>query len=66
MAFPAVWMPYDDHEWFKDSFFNQHPKKVFEEGKFNKVPTMIGMTKDEGILGSAWFYNNLEKFRDFW
>ena len=27
---------------------------------------MIGLTKDEGILGSAWFYNSPERFREFW
>ena len=50
----------------KDSFFIQDAVKVIEDGNFNVVPTMIGLTKDEGILGSAWFYNNLDKFREFW
>ena len=65
-SFPLVWGPYDDHDWYKDSFFNEDPKEVFEDGKFNVVPTMIGLTKDEGILGSAWFYNSPERFREFW
>ena len=40
--------------------------KVIEEGNFNVVPTMIGLTKDEGILGSAWFLKNPDKFKEFW
>ena len=58
-------MPYNDHI-LKDSFFGDDPRKVFEDGTFNVVPTMIGLTKDEGILTSSWFYNNPERFREFW
>ena len=66
LPFPFVWVPYDDHDWLKDSFFAEDPKKIFEDGTFNVVPTMIGLTKDEGILTSSWFYNNPERFREFW
>ena len=61
-----IWVPYDDHEWCKDSFFAKDPRKIFEDGTFNVVPTMIGLTKDEGILSSSGFYNNPERFREFW
>ena len=61
-----IWAPYDDHDWIKDSFFKQDAVKVIEEGNFNVVPTMIGLTKDEGILGSAWFLKNPNKFKEFW
>ena len=65
-AFPIIWMPYDDHDLLKNSFFTKHPRKVFEDGEFTAVPTMIGVTKDEGLLQSAWFYNNPDKIRNFW
>ena len=65
-AFPIIWMPYDDHDLLKDPFFTKHPRKVFEDEEFTAVPSMIGVTKDEGLLQSAWFYNNPDKIRNFW
>ena len=66
ISFPIIWMPYDDHDWIKESFFPQHPRKILEDGNFNAVPTMIGMTKDEGLLVSSAFYKNPEKIEKFW
>ena len=65
-TFPIIWLPYDDHQWIKESFFTQEPSKVIENGNFNLVPTMIGSNKDEGILGSASFYKNPDKLKNFW
>ena len=39
---------------------------MFESGDFNAVPTMIGLTKDEGIYASNYFFKNQDKFRQFW
>ena len=41
------------------------PRKLFENGQFNAVPTMIGMTKDEGLLRSHAFYENADLFNYF-
>ena len=59
-------MPYDDNDWLQDSFFTKHPRDIFEDGEFTAVPTMIGTTKDEGLLQAAWFYNNPDKINKFW
>ena len=64
--FPLVWIPYDDHGLVSDPFFSQHPRKIFEKGQFNAVPTMIGMTRDEGLLRSHAFYQNKDLFEYFW
>ena len=67
--FPLVWLPYDDHDRVKDPFFALHPRKIFETGQFNKVPTMIGLTEDEGIYAGGvqdikkfWYVNSLYYF----
>ena len=64
--FPLIWLPYDDSGSVKNPFFSQHPRKVFETGQFNVVPTMIGITKDEGLLRSHAFYENSDLFNYFW
>ena len=58
---PLVWLPYDDHDSVKDPFFALHPRKIFETGQFNKVPTMIGFTKDEGIYAGG-----VQDIKKFW
>ena len=65
MAYPAVWSPHDDHEYVKDSFFAKHPRDVLKTGQFSKVPIMIGVNKDEGVLHSATLLQNPEKFEYF-
>ncbi|BES88792.1 alpha/beta hydrolase fold [Nesidiocoris tenuis] len=37
-------------------FLTEDPKKIFEEGRYHKVPTMVGFTKHEGtlILGNIY------------
>ena len=47
------------------SFTNSNPRTIFENGQFNVVPTMIGMTKDEGLLRSHAFYENTDLFNYF-
>ena len=66
LTFPNIWVPYDDHDKINNSFFAKHPRKIFESGEFNVVPTMIGLTKDEGLYASNYFYKNHDKFREFW
>jgi len=63
--FPLIWLPYDDSASVKNPFFSLHPRKLFENGQFNAVPTMIGMTKDEGLLRSHAFYENTDLFNYF-
>ena len=65
MAYPLVWSPQDDHEYVKDSFFANHPVNVLKSGKFNQVPLMIGVNKDEGVLHSATMLQNPELFEYF-
>jgi hypothetical protein len=54
MAFPCIWAPTHDHEFNKDPFFADKPRKVLEEGGFNEVPIMIGLTKNEGLINTAF------------
>ena len=53
MAYPLVWNPVMDFEYAKNPFFAQEPVELMVNGKFNKVPTMIGTVKDEGLLHTA-------------
>jgi len=34
----------------KDAFLTESPDKLFSEGRFNKVPHIITVTKDEGLM----------------
>lgn len=64
LVYPQIWAPDDDSSFMKDSFFAQNPLEIFTSGTFNKVPTMIGATKDEGFLYTATYPgdpNNFEK-----
>ena len=64
--FPLVWLPYDDHKAVKNSFFSDNPLNTFKNGKFNVVPTMIGLTKDEGLLQGQAFFKDETLFERFW
>ena len=58
MAFPVVWAPVSDFMYVKNPFFAQDPLKLMVTGQFNKVPTMIGTVKDEGLLHTATLMQN--------
>ena len=60
LAFPIIWTPSDDSKISKDPFFAKHPKKIYENGEFVKVPTMLGSTKDEGLLIASMLKRNPE------
>lgn len=59
-AFPNVWGAYDDHDLVSDPFFADSPRKIFEKGLFIQVPTIVGATRDEGILNSGPLLANPE------
>ena len=68
LAFPIIWTPSDDSK-TRDPFFAKHPKKVYESGDFVQVPTMLGSTKDEGLLISSMLRRNpefLDTINDHW
>ncbi|KAL3282168.1 hypothetical protein HHI36_005363 [Cryptolaemus montrouzieri] len=44
----------------QDAFLADYPAKLFEAKKFNDVPFMTGITKDEGLLTSSVFVNKPE------
>jgi hypothetical protein len=54
MAFPCIWAPTHDHEFNMDPFFVDKPRKVLKQGGFNQVPIMIGITKNDGLLNTAF------------
>ena len=58
MAFPVVWAPVSDFMYVENPFFEQDPLKLMVTGQFNKVPTMIGTVKDEGLLHTATLMQN--------
>ena len=58
MAFPVVWAPVSDFMYVKNPFFEQDPVELMVTGQFNKVPTMIGTVKDEGLLHTATLMQN--------
>ena len=58
MAFPVVWSPVTDFAFAKNPFFSQDPHKLMVNGQFNKVPTMIGTVKNEGLLHTATLMQN--------
>ena len=57
-----IWAPTDDHEYAKESFFAKHPREIFNSGEFNIVPTMVGATKDEGLLYTANHFVDPNKY----
>ena len=57
LVFPIIWTPSDDSK-TTDPFFAKHPKKVYESGDFVQVPTMLGSTKDEGLLITSMLRRN--------
>ena len=63
---PLVWIPYDDSQKVKDSFFQENPVSTLKKKSYNAVPTMIGLTKDEGLLQAGHFINDAEVFKNFW
>ena len=65
MAYPVIWAPTDDHDKVKDPFFAKHPRDIFTTGQFNVVPTMIGATRDEGLLSSAQYLANPDLFQPY-
>lgn len=65
MAYPLVWTAYDDSHVVMDPFFADNPRRLFERGQFNSVPTMIGITKDEGLIQSTQFLKHPELFHNF-
>ena len=66
ITWPVTWQPTDDHDYVKNPFFKDHPRNVISSGKFNKVPTMIGANKDEGLLTSILYLAEPEKYKNFY
>ncbi|XP_065579084.1 carboxylic ester hydrolase-like isoform X2 [Artemia franciscana] len=48
--FPIRAAPVVDGNFRSQPFLPQHPRDLFASGNFNKVPTISGVTKDEGLL----------------
>ncbi len=69
MAYPLVWRPTYDKSYSKDPFFKHDPVTSIAQGHFNRVPTMIGSLKDEGLLNTATMLQDpglLEYFKTHW
>ena len=48
---PNPWLPIIDAKHVKkDPFIPENPVELIKKGQFNKMPTMIGHTKNEGTL----------------
>ena len=48
---PNPWLPIIDAKHVKkDPFIPENPIDIIKKGQFNKMPTMIGHTKNEGKL----------------
>ena len=43
------WLPVVEHNFGQERFFTADPNKLFESGKFNRVPVIVGITADEFI-----------------
>ena len=57
-----IWMGVLD-----DKFMIEDMTTLLENGQFDQdVEVIVSTTKDEGILGSAWFYKNPNKLTEFW
>ena len=57
-----IWQPTDDSSYLKHPFFAKHPREIMSKGEFNAVPTMIGANKDEGLLYTAGFHADPQKY----
>lgn len=42
-----VWYPVIEEDYGQERFLTEDPIKMFERGDFQKVPIVIGVTKDE-------------------
>ena len=47
---PTSWLPIIDAKHVKkDPFIPENPNELIKKGNFNKMPTLIGHTKNEGV-----------------
>ena len=65
MVSPLVWSPTVDNTYSKDPFFSADPIESLKNGDFNKVPTMIGALRDEGLLFTSIFLQDPSLFEYF-
>lgn len=51
MSSPSVWRPSADADIAEKPFFKSNPLSALKHGaKLPKIPLMIGLTKDEGLI----------------
>ena len=63
LTFPGPWVPVVDN-YVDKPFIAEAPEDILETGKENKVPTMIGFTKEDGLLFTSRFIKDKD-FKNF-
>ena len=61
-AHPMPWVPVND-SYAKDPFLPETFENAVSSGNFNKVPVVMGVCKDEGLILSAPFYKNNKRWK---
>eukprot|EP00092_Neocalanus_flemingeri_P021127 GFUD01022894.1.p1 GENE.GFUD01022894.1~~GFUD01022894.1.p1 ORF type:complete len:581 (+),score=136.25 GFUD01022894.1:59-1801(+) len=68
LTFPGPWVPVVDN-YLEEPFLPRDPEEILKDGKENKVPVMIGFTKEDGLLYTTRFIKDPEfekHFNDNW
>ena len=60
---PTPWLPIIDAKHVKkDPFIPENPIELIKKGNFNKMPTLIGHTKNEGIYTKCLWTSTSKKY----
>lgn len=63
---PRLWFrPEAEGSYVEERFFRKHPRALMAAGEFARVPTMIGMTKNEYEYLGEYLYENDLFIKDF-
>ena len=60
-AFPMPWVPVVD-KYAQNPFLPDKFSVLVEDGKFNKVPVMVGLCQDEGYIMTAPYYKDRKRW----
>lgn len=62
IRYPMPFKPIVDKDLVDDPLIPDEPLTLIKEGRYNKVPIMIGSNKNEGLLVKGFYARNLSKY----
>jgi len=60
---PNPWLPIIDQRFSKEPFLETNPLEIIKNGKYNKMPIMIGQTRNEGIIRASRYLKSSDSLR---